>query len=97
LEEEEIAEPLAAEAETAEEVEAEEPAPVVPAPAAKKPRAATRRIVVVEQPEIDWLWYERNPQRPAWGWVDSEESSDDGSPPADLWWNRNSQHLVEEK
>lgn len=96
--EEEIAQPVA---QAAEEVVAaeddDEPEPVATAPVAKKPRAQARRMVVVEQPEIDWLWYERNPQRSAWGWVDSEETSDAGTPPADLWWTRNSQHLVEEK
>ncbi len=99
----EIAEPAPAEqavvaeaaAEVDEDVDDPEPAPA--APVARKPRVQARRMVVVEQPEIDWLWYERNPERSAWGWVDSEDTSDDGTPPPDLWWNRNSQHLVEEK
>lgn len=54
-----------------------------------KPKQQVRRVVVVEQqPEIDWLWYERSPESVDWGWVESEERVDEKSPPDDLWWNR---------
>ncbi len=87
--------------------EVEEPQPElveehVPQPIAiqgprPKPRAQVRRVVVVEQPEIDWLWYERTPDSVDWGWVDSEEPVQEKTLPADLWWNRHqSRQFVEE-
>ncbi len=54
----------------------------------RKPRAQVRRVVVVDQPEIDWLWYERTPDKLEWGWVDSAQHVNEEDPPNDLWWNR---------
>ncbi|MCA9159949.1 MAG: hypothetical protein KDA72_16565 [Planctomycetales bacterium] len=93
---EEVAEPVAEEPvaeEIEEEYEVEKPLPPPP----KKPRSQPVRIEVIHQPEIDWLWYERNADTPQTGWVDSEENAADRSPPADLWWNRNQQQLVEDR
>ncbi|MCA9130778.1 MAG: AAA family ATPase [Planctomycetales bacterium] len=54
-----------------------------------KPSSSVKRVVVVEQePEIDWLWYERNPESIEWGWVESEDRVDEKTPPPDLWFNR---------
>jgi uncharacterized protein YhaN len=56
-----------------------------------KPRPTVRRIVVVNQePEIDWLWYERTPESLDWGWVESIDRVDENQTPDDLWWNRQS-------
>ncbi|MCA9181464.1 MAG: hypothetical protein KDA51_08420, partial [Planctomycetales bacterium] len=93
---EEVAEAVAEEPvaeEIEEEYEVEKPLPPPP----KKPRSQPIRIEVIHQPEIDWLWYERNGDTPQTGWVDSEDNAADRSPPADLWWNRNQQQLVEER
>ncbi len=75
-----------------------EPEPVVAVQSPRpKPRSQARRVVVVDQPEIDWLWYERTPDRFEWGWVDSEERVEEKAPPADLWWHRQqSRQIVEE-
>jgi hypothetical protein len=67
-----------------------EPLPIVeihaPSP---KPKKQVRRVVVVEkEPEIDWLWYERNPDSVDWGWVEAAERVDEKSLPPDLWWSR---------
>ncbi len=75
------------------EYEVEKPLP----PPLKKPRSQPVRIEVIQQPEIDWLWYERNGDNHQSSWVDSEENAPDRSPPADLWWNRNQQQLVEDR
>ncbi len=82
-----------------EDVEDEpEPAPILVVESPRpKPRAQARRVVVVQQPEIDWLWYERTPDRQELGWVDSEERLEDKSPPADLWWNRQQLRQTVEK
>lgn len=56
-------------------------------PATPRPRQV-RKITVVEQPEIDWLWYERVPDKLQRGWVESDEQVDEQGPPPDLWWNR---------
>ncbi|MEO8270252.1 MAG: hypothetical protein ABI557_11065 [Aureliella sp.] len=77
----------------AEEVDEQKPLPPPP----KKPRSQPVRIEVIQQPEINWLWYERNGDTQQTGWVDSEENASDRSPPADLWWNRNQQQLVEDR
>lgn len=58
-----------------------------------KPRWQAKRVVVVEQPEIDWMWYEQVPGQleSPWiesPWVESQERSDESSPPDDLWWHR---------
>ena len=59
-----------------------------------KPRQTVRRVVVVQQePEIDWLWYERNPDRVEADCIESEERVDNTIPPHDLWWQRNGQEL----
>lgn len=74
-----------------EEVVVQEPEPEavkleVRAPSAK-PKRQIRRVVVVDQePEIDWLWYERNPDSVDWGWVESSELVDEETLPPDLWW-----------
>ncbi|MCC7338524.1 MAG: AAA family ATPase [Pirellulaceae bacterium] len=91
VEEPQAEEPVAEEVE--EEYEVEKPLPPPP----KKPRSQPVRIEVIHQPEIDWLWYERNGETQQSGWVDSEENAADRSPPADLWWNRNQQQLVEDR
>jgi uncharacterized protein YhaN len=68
-----------------------------PQPAATRPveirlprqRPQVRRIVVVEQknePEIDWMWYERNTEHLESEWIESESRSDESPPPPDLWW-----------
>jgi uncharacterized protein YhaN len=64
-----------------------EPKPVLKL---KKPETKVpKRVVVVEQePEIDWLWYERTPESVDWGWVEAEERVDEKSLPPDLWWAR---------
>ncbi len=57
-------------------------------PPATKPKRNVRRLVVVDhEPEVDWLWYERNPDSVDWGWVEAEERVDEKSLPADLWWD----------
>ena len=62
---------------------------VVIQPPSPKPKKQVRRVVVVEQePEIDWLWYERNPDSVDWGWVEADDSVDEKPVPTDLWWNR---------
>jgi uncharacterized protein YhaN len=67
-----------------------------------KPRSQARRVVVVEQPEIDWLWYERTPtrddsDRAELGWVDSQDRHDEAPLPQDLWWQRSApRQTVEE-
>ncbi len=76
--------------------------PAVELPLPRKPRAQARRVVVVEQPDIDWLWYERNPERIETerietGWIDSEERADERTPPADLWWSRQPEQLVNDE
>lgn len=64
-----------------------EPLPVVELK--PPPKKQVRRMVVVEQePEIDWLWYERTPDSVDWGWVEAAERVDEKSLPADLWWSR---------
>lgn len=70
-----------------------EPAPVAKIveihPPKPTPKAQVKRVVVVDQePEIDWLWYERNPDSIDWGWVESEERVDEKLPPPDLWFQR---------
>ena len=95
----------AAELEAPEPVAEEEPEeevvpamkPIVVEVPRLKPRAQARRVVVVDQPEIDWLWYERTPDSFEWGWVDSEERVQEKTPPADLWWNRQSSREIVEK
>ncbi|MCA9134716.1 MAG: hypothetical protein KDA45_16225, partial [Planctomycetales bacterium] len=62
-----------------------------------QPRTPVRRVVVVEQPEIDWLWYERNPDKTDAGWVESEDQAEEPAPPPDLWWNRGPNSLVMEE
>lgn len=64
-------------------VEIEPPKPK-PVPVPQK-----KRIVFVEQePDIDWLWYERTPEAIDWGWVESQDQVDDKSTPDDLWWSK---------
>lgn len=59
-------------------------------PPSPKPTKQVRRVVVVDQePEIDWLWYERNHDSVDWGWVEAEDRVDERTTPPDLWWNRN--------
>lgn len=63
-------------------------------PPSPKPKKNVRRVVVVDQqPEIDWLWYERNPETVDWGWVESEDRVDERPLPPDLWWNKVGQTL----
>ncbi len=95
VEEEEVAEPVA-------ELPTEEPPPepkVVQVRAAtSRPRSQVQRVVVTQQePEIDWLWYERHPDSVDWGWVESEDRVDEKTLPPDLWWNRNGSAVVVDK
>ena len=70
-------------------VEEPEPAKVVIQPPSPKPTKHVRRVVVVDdKPDIDWLWYERNPESVDWGWVESDDQVDEKLPPPDLWWNK---------
>ena len=59
-------------------------------PPSPKPKSQIRRVVVVEQePEIDWLWYERNPESVDWGWVESDNRDKViNEIPPDLWWTQ---------
>jgi uncharacterized protein YhaN len=102
-----------AEIEETEEVVLEtpsEPEPLVELPESKpkvrmeevqpkpRPRSQTRRVVVIEkEPEIDWLWYERNPDTVDWGWVESEDRVDEKTTPPDLWWSRSSGTIAVDK
>ena len=66
-----------------------EPIKVEINPPSPKPSKPVRRLVVVDQqPEIDWLWYERNPDSVDWGWVEASEQVDEDTLPPDLWRNR---------
>ncbi|MEM7475715.1 MAG: AAA family ATPase [Planctomycetota bacterium] len=73
-----------------------EPTPIVEIKApSPKPTKQVRRLVVVDQePEIDWLWYERNPDSVDWGWVEASEKVDESTLPPDLWWHRASHTLT---
>lgn len=59
-------------------------------PPSPKPKKQIRRVVVVDQePDIDWLWYERNPESVDWGWVESDNRSKTAAEiPPDLWWSQ---------
>ncbi|QDV24335.1 AAA family ATPase [Aureliella helgolandensis] len=78
-----------------------EPVPLPPPPPPQETPVASpvkkvRRVVVVEQePEIDWLWYERHstPTISAEGWVESDAHGDDGPLPPDLWWTRHGKQV----
>jgi uncharacterized protein YhaN len=66
-----------------------EPVEIEPLSEMAKPRPSVRRVVVVEQePNIDWLWYERTSDSLDWGWVESTERVDERSTPDDLWQRR---------
>lgn len=67
-----------------------EPAVEIEEPVVELAKARpVRRVVVVEQqPNIDWLWYERTPESLDWGWVESTERVDERSTPDDLWMSR---------
>ncbi|MCR9291534.1 MAG: AAA family ATPase [bacterium] len=83
--------------ETPEEAIPEEPpAPRIATHTAPAPRPKKLgKVVVVEQePEIDWLWYERNPDAHHSEWVDATESEDEQGPPADLWWTAHRDQAV---
>ena len=72
-----------------EEVPEPEPIKVEINPPSPNPSRPVRRLVVVDQqPEIDWLWYERNPDSVDWGWVEASEQVDEDTLPPDLWRNR---------
>lgn len=53
-----------------------------------KARPVRRVVVVEQQPNIDWLWYERTPESLDWGWVESTERVDERPTPDDLWMSR---------
>lgn len=86
----EVAELESAEPEVAEQdEELNRPIKLEIHPPSSKARKHVRRVVVVEnEPEIDWLWYERNPESVDWGWVEADERVDERSLPPDLWWSR---------
>ncbi len=96
--EEDLEEPAPEEVETIAE-KPPEPAVVKPEPKPvefrlPKQRPEVRRVVVVQpEPEIDWLWYERNSERFEADWVESEERVDETVPPPDLWWQRNGKEV----
>lgn len=65
-----------------------------PEPEPEPVRKHVKRIVVVENDaDIDWLWYERKPEADDLGWVESEERVDERLPPPDLWWNKESKTI----
>jgi hypothetical protein len=77
----------------------EEPKPVlieppsVEVPRPRKRRPQVRRVVVVEQqPEIDWLWYEQ-PEKLNEEWVTPKDSADESPPPNDLWWQHHERQV----
>lgn len=79
--------------ETISEVVEEELATPEPVPVPEPPAPRVKRVVVVEEePNIDWLWYEKplTSEKAATsdGWVESQSESDEGQDPPDLWWNR---------
>lgn len=82
-------------------VEVTRPAEPAPVPDPKpieirrpKSRPEVRRVVVVQpEPEIDWLWYERNSERFEDDWIESEERAGEATPPPDLWWQRNGKEV----
>lgn len=84
-------EPVEPEPEPSEEevVAEQEPEPqpvVVEVPRPRKRRPQVKRVVVVEQqPDIDWLWYER-PKTLNEEWIESENTAEEPTPPHDLWW-----------
>jgi uncharacterized protein YhaN len=74
------------------EMDSQPPAVPITLPT-KRRRSPVRRVVVMQQPSIDWLWYESNPQPSSkepidWGWVESQERVDERLPPDDLWRSR---------
>ncbi|HBE71435.1 MAG TPA: hypothetical protein DDW52_25090 [Planctomycetaceae bacterium] len=73
-----------------------------PDPELEPNKPTVKRIVVVEdEPDIDWLWYEKpatdSVEPPTTQWVEPDETSGGDEAPPDLWWTEDSASAAESR